>query len=75
MQAGVLILTQGKNFSTPLCYRSPSDHWGNVKNTDFVDKMICKVLRDLPLSLIQPLISVDDCYIRIFRYVIKLMNM
>jgi hypothetical protein len=32
----------------------------NLKNTDFVDIMISKVLRDLPFSRNQPLISVDD---------------
>jgi hypothetical protein len=35
-----------------------------LKNTDFVNIMISKVLRDLPLSQNQPLKSVDDRYIR-----------
>jgi hypothetical protein len=32
----------------------------NLKNTDFVDIMIPKVLRDLPFSRNQPLKSADD---------------
>jgi hypothetical protein len=44
----------------------------NFKNTDFVDIMISKVLRDLPFSRNQPLKSADDQYIRILKN--KLIN-
>jgi hypothetical protein len=72
MEAGVFILTPGKHFTYPPSYKSHSLHWGNVKkNTDFVDKMVCKVLHGLPFSLNQPLKSDDDWYIRTFRYVIE----
>jgi hypothetical protein len=32
----------------------------NLKNTDFVNTMVSRVLRDLPCSQIQPLKSADD---------------
>jgi hypothetical protein len=32
----------------------------NFKNTDFVDTIVSKVLRDLPFSRNQPLKSADD---------------
>jgi hypothetical protein len=39
----------------------PQSHQNqNLKNTDFVDIMISKVLRDLSFSKNQPLISADD---------------
>jgi hypothetical protein len=37
------------------------------KNTDFVDIMISEVLRDLPFSRNQPLVSADDQYIIILK--------
>jgi hypothetical protein len=37
------------------------------KNTDFVDIMISKVLRDFPFRRNQPLKSADDQYIRILK--------
>jgi hypothetical protein len=39
----------------------------NLKNTDFVDVKISKVLRDLPFGRNQPLKSADDRYIRILK--------
>jgi hypothetical protein len=46
-----------------------------LKNTDFVDTMISKVLRDLPFSLNQPLKSADDSYVGIPKNVMQLTNM
>jgi hypothetical protein len=40
----------------------------NLKNTIFVDIIISKVLRDLPVSRNQPLKSADDQHITIFKY-------
>jgi hypothetical protein len=39
----------------------------NLKNTDFVDTIISKVLRHFPFSRNQPLESADDQYIRILK--------
>jgi hypothetical protein len=39
----------------------------NLKDTDFVDMIISKVLRDFPFSRNQPLKSADDQYIRILK--------
>jgi hypothetical protein len=39
----------------------------NLKDTDFVDIMMSKVLRDFPFSRNQPLKSADDQYIRILK--------
>jgi hypothetical protein len=43
----------------------------NLKNTDFVDTMLSKGLRDFPFSLHEPLKSADDWYIGILKNVIK----
>ena len=52
------------------CRAAASTHtpqnW-NLKNTDFVDIKISKVLHDLPFSQNQPLKSADDLYIRILK--------
>jgi hypothetical protein len=45
--------------------QTPEDQ--NLKNTDFVDFMISKILRDFPISRNQPLKSADDQYIRILK--------
>jgi hypothetical protein len=45
----------------------PDPQTRNSKNTDFVDIMISKVLRDFPFSRNQPLKSADDQYIRILK--------
>jgi hypothetical protein len=39
----------------------------NLKNTNFVDIMISKILRDFPSSRNQPLKSTDKQYIRILK--------
>jgi hypothetical protein len=39
----------------------------NLKNTDFVDIMISKVLRDFRFGQNQPLKAADDQYIRILK--------
>jgi hypothetical protein len=39
----------------------------NLKDIDFVDIMISKVLHDFPFSRNQPLKSADDKYIRILK--------
>jgi hypothetical protein len=39
----------------------------NLKNTDFVDIMISKVLRDFPFSQNEPLKLADDWYMRILK--------
>jgi hypothetical protein len=44
----------------------PPQNW-KVKNTDFIDIMISKVLFDLPFRRSQPLKSADDQHIRIFK--------
>jgi hypothetical protein len=50
----------------------PSPDKRNLKNTDFVDTVISKVLYDLHFSLNQPRKSADDYYIGIFKNIIKL---
>jgi transposase-like protein len=44
----------------------------NLKNTDFVDTMTPKVLRDLSFSRNQPLKLADDLHIRILKKVNKI---
>jgi hypothetical protein len=39
----------------------------NLKNTDFVDIVMSKVLRDSPFSRNQPVKSADDLYFRILK--------
>jgi hypothetical protein len=48
-------------------YSPPKPQNRNLKNTNFVDTMLSKALRDLRFSLNQPLKSVDDQYIGILE--------
>jgi hypothetical protein len=45
----------------------PNPQKRNLKDTDFVDIMISKVLLDFLFSRNQPLKSADDLYIRILK--------
>jgi hypothetical protein len=38
-----------------------------IKKTVFLDKMVSRVLRDLPFNRNQPLKTADDLYIRILK--------
>jgi hypothetical protein len=44
----------------PGCSPTQTPQIQNLKNKDFVDIMMSKVLRDLPFSRIQPLKSADE---------------
>jgi hypothetical protein len=53
---------------------APNPQNQNLKNTDFVDMMISKVLRDLPFSWNQPLKSADHCQAYIWFFKNKLIK-
>jgi hypothetical protein len=66
--ASLVHISQGPNQAGGLLGCSPqSPQNRNIINTDFVDIMIPKVLRDLPFSRNQPLKLADDWCIRILK--------
>jgi hypothetical protein len=58
---------QGVGGCSPAVPPSKPPQNRNLKDTDFVDMMLSKILRDLPISRNQPLKLADDWYIRILE--------